>query len=188
MKQYYFFLLFVFCFFGSHAQKRSGVKYSSINQFGALKGNSDQEIQVQTINGIKYKTWFAGAGIGLDYYYYRTVPLFIDFRKYIFGKKECPFFYADLGTNLPWIKKEANDGLKHEFTAGWFYEAGIGYTVPIKERFFFNFSAGYSQKNLHEARSYPDVVIWDFPPYGGPGKQYYDYCFRRISLKAALQF
>jgi hypothetical protein len=188
MKQHYMIIFFVFCFFGGSAQKKSGIKFSSINQFGVLKGSSDQELQLQTINGIKHKTWFAGLGAGLDYYYLKSVPLFLDFRKNIFNKKESPFLYADLGTNLPWVKNEEDDWQKHEYSAGWFYEAGIGYAVPVKGRLSFNLSAGYSQKNLYETRSYSDVIIWDFPPYGGPGKQYYDYSFRRLALKAALQF
>src|SRR3954451_20111827 len=48
---------------------------------GLLVGKSGRDFQVQAIPGIQYKSWFAGAGSGLDYYYWRTVPLFFDVRK-----------------------------------------------------------------------------------------------------------
>ena len=187
MKQFYFSIMLLL--FGSciHAQKKEGLKFSSINQFGILKGASDQTFQVQSVNGIQYKSWFIGPGIGIDNYALKTVPVFIDFRKTVYNKKQAPFIYADLGVSLPWKKEDKGAWQTSQYKTGLYYDVGIGYTVPVKKHLAFNFSAGYSQKQLHETRS-NSGIIWDFPPYGQSGKEYFDYTFRRISVKMGLQF
>jgi hypothetical protein len=82
---------------------------------------------------------------------------------------------------------EKGDWQTSVYKTGLYYDVGVGYTVPVKGSLSFNFSAGYSYKNLHETRS--TIIIWDFPPYDRETpKEYFDYTFRRLSLKAALQF
>src|SRR5215203_3590562 len=98
-----FFMLFQFV---SVAQKALKPAFTSINQVGIGWGGSGEGLQLQTINGLSYKTYSAGIGIGLDYYWARTIPLFIDLRKNIFSKKQTPFVYADLGLNMPWVKED----------------------------------------------------------------------------------
>ena len=66
-------------------------KFASINQFGIAWGASDDALQLQTVNGAVYKTFFTGLGIGLDYYWERTVPVFIDLRKDVLIKNESGF-------------------------------------------------------------------------------------------------
>ncbi len=68
-----------------------GVHFRSVNQVGILAGSSDANLQLQSINGIKYKTGFVGLGVGLDYYYARSIPVFLDLRKDIFNKPITPF-------------------------------------------------------------------------------------------------
>ena len=63
------------------AQQSKKIKFHSINNIGLLKGQVDDVLQLQTINGIKYKSFFGGVGIGLDNYYFKTIPLFVDLRK-----------------------------------------------------------------------------------------------------------
>ena len=55
--------------------------FHSINNIGLLEGQSGAAFQAQTINGFQKRSWFAGIGVGLDYYRYRTIPLFVDVRK-----------------------------------------------------------------------------------------------------------
>lgn len=171
----------------ANAQEKAGIKFSATNQLGILKGSSDQTFQLQTINGVRYKTWFAGVGVGYENYYLKTIPLFIDIRRNLLSTKATPFIYADLGASLPSEKQKKETWQTSDYKAGFYYDVGIGYSAPIKGNLAFNFSAGYSQKQLHEART--NIVIWDFPPYGGNDyKEYFDYTFRRLSVKAALQF
>src|SRR5690348_17254089 len=85
---------------------QSKVKFETNNQIGLLSGSSGNALQLQTINGISYKTVSLGIGIGIDNYYFKTIPLFVDVRKNIFEKKQTPFLYVDAGTNFPEKKQE----------------------------------------------------------------------------------
>ena len=166
------------------------VQFQTLNQVGFLKGHNNDALQYQSINGIRYNGYSLGIGVGVDHYYYRTVPVFGEVRKELFDKKESPFIYAALGSSLPWIKDvNANTWQRSEFSKGIFYEAGIGYKVPVKGRLFLNLSVGYSQKSLHE-RQYTKVYR-DFPPYDTDiwsNAMTFDYTFRRISVKVGLGF
>src|ERR1700693_3532063 len=88
------------------AQQNNSVRlwqYHSINSVGLLEGETGSAFQLQTINGVNYKSWFAGAGLGLDFYRLRTIPLFADFRKE-FGKSSNKIFvYSDVGINFSWV-------------------------------------------------------------------------------------
>ena len=169
------------------AQKAIKPVFTSINQVGIGWGGTGDALQLQTINGVSYKTYSAGIGIGLDYYWERTVPLFIDLRKDIFSKKQTPFVYADLGISMPWVKTDKeNTWSKSDYDNGSYVDVGIGYKIPVNKKLFANLSFGYSQKKLHEKRV-NEVVIFHFP-YGGNKTEDYDYTFRRFSLKAGLSF
>jgi len=106
---------------------QSKFKFENNNLVGLLSGNSKNALQLQTINGIRYKTFFVGAGIGIDNYYFKTVPLFADVRKNIFEKKETPFVYVDAGTNFPWKKDESTAWQQTTYHPGSYYDIGVGY-------------------------------------------------------------
>ncbi|MDQ3683553.1 MAG: hypothetical protein M3352_10865 [Bacteroidota bacterium] len=175
----------------SSAQKTGNEKrisFRSINQVGILAGSSDAALQLQTINGIKNKTLFMGLGLGLDNYYVRSVPVFLDVRKDIFNKRITPFIYADGGYHFPWSSKKDEDvawwGEKRK--GGLYYELGIGYKTPVFKKMQLLFSAGYSYKHLSETvNSMPWLSIW-LPPREAYEK--YEYSFRRIAIKAGLSF
>jgi len=85
----------------SAQEKKTFFKFSSINSIGFFKGQLPTTFTMQSINGIKYKTWFAGAGVGLDTYGYQSIPVFADIRK-TFGNKPWQLFvYGDAGMNYP---------------------------------------------------------------------------------------
>ncbi|HJW15549.1 MAG TPA: hypothetical protein VJ499_00425 [Flavisolibacter sp.] len=174
--------------FQLYAQNK--VQFQTLNQVGFIKGHNNDALQYQSINGIRYNGYSIGIGVGVDHYYYRTVPVFGELRKELFHKRETPFIYADVGSSLPWIKGVfTNPWQRIEYKKGSFYEAGVGYKVPVSGRLSMSFSIGYSQKSLHEINY--TRVYRDFPPYesdtwGNP--MYYDYTFRRISVKVGLGF
>ncbi len=166
------------------------VQFQSLNQVGFLKGHGADALQYQSVNGARYKGFSLGIGAGVDYYYFRTVPLFVELKKEVLNKKETPFIFASLGSSLPWIKDPAADSWqKSEYSKGSYFEAGIGYKVPFKKRLFMIFSMGYSMKELHETRYWR--MYRDFPPYdmeSWSNPEYYDYTFRRISVRVGLGF
>lgn len=191
MKRNYIFSMLLLLFMAAvvQAQKKTNLKFASINQIGVLKGNSDAALQWQTVNGVAYKTFFAGLGVGLDYYYLRTVPVFVDVRKNLSAKTETPFVYAALGAALPWVKNTEPAWQKSDYNKGFYGDVGIGYSMPLKGRFYLDLSVGYSQKSLQETRY--NRYYRDFPPYDDVEwhkEADFNYTFRRVSVRLALRF
>ena len=167
------------------AQEKSKIKFHSITNIGIAWGATGEGFQAQTINGIRFKTFSTGLGVGLDYYWTRTIPLFLDIRKDIFNKAQTPFVYLDLGTHAPTVK--ANPEYKGEYGKGVSFDVGVGYKNPINKKLSLNVSFGYTQKRYSKTE-YNHYIIIDFPPYDRDNSEHYDYIFRRFSMKAGLSF
>ena len=193
MKMKYFFLVLLMpvtlVSFGQ--KKNTTYKFHSINNISLINGNNATTAGLQSINGFQKGNLFAGVGIGLDYYLYRTVPLFVDFR-YEFGKTKNKFFaYADGGVNFDWVEEEYNDGPifiwdgsrnTSEFHNGAYTDVGLGYMVGTKKGGGLVLSLGHSYKSLEKTISYQDwrtqETITDV----------YNYNLDRIVLKVGWKF
>jgi hypothetical protein len=178
----------MFCFTCVQAQEvkdnKGKVKFQSDLQMGVLVGQSGHNFQVQSVNGIRINTFSLGLGAGIDFYGSRSIPVFLDIKKDLFDKRETPFFYFSGGRHFPWQEAPVNDWTKSYAEAGWFYEAGIGYTIPLKKQSIL-FSAGYSFKSFDEVVESEVVCItWPCPQF----KEKYNYQLRRISLRAGIRF
>ncbi len=95
----FLFIILRFLSFSASAQKEK-LKYHSIILAGITAGESHISSDFQTINGVSVSSYFFGAGIGVDYYQYKSLPLFFDARKF-FGNKRRGFVYGNLGYNFP---------------------------------------------------------------------------------------
>jgi opacity protein-like surface antigen len=168
------------------AKKGCSCSFSSINQIGVLHGSKGGYFQLQSVNGIRYKTWFAGLGIGIDYYDRPTYPLFVDVRKYIFNKPSTPFLYADGGMHLVGKRvQKAGNWHQNEYYNGVYGDAGIGYAFGLDSKARWLISTGYSYKFSKRKYEYiPDCT-------GGPcTDSYYTFksYFHRLTVKMGLQF
>jgi hypothetical protein len=144
--------------------KPIGYRFHSINSLGLVNGSNDVSALLQSVNGFQKKNWFLGIGVGLDYYYFRTVPVFADAR-YSFGKKKNKLFvYADGGINIDWVEEYApgqiviwdGSGSNNEFFNGIYTDAGFGYLIKMKKENALQLSLGYSHKSLKEENTYLD--------------------------------
>lgn len=131
------------------ASSQQKIKFSSFNTAGVSVGKSGSFGVVQTVNGVKYKEWFAGIGLGIDYYKNRTIPLFIDVRRDLL--KENVFAFADLGYNFPQHNnpgKEISYYSTYDFSGGFYSEVGIGYKMRLMGKRSLLVTSGYSYKTL----------------------------------------
>ncbi len=170
-------------------------QFHSINNVGLLEGQAGSAFQLQTINGVQYKSWFGGIGLGLDYYRFRTIPLFIDLRKE-FGKGDNKFFvYADAGMNFYWRRdKDVKQfPLDDAFKNGFYAEPGAGYQCKLTRKVSLLFSAGYTYKKISEEGGY--LYYFTDLAYPGPANYYPDpgmekikYNCNRLVLKAGIRF
>ena len=173
----------------SQEVKKKQYRFHSINSLALLNGENGVSFAMQTVNGFSKGPWFAGIGVGLDYYQYRSVPLFADLW-YEFGKPSNKFFlYGNAGVNCSWVQDEFDDiptrwnGERvNEFNNGLYTDAGIGLKAGAKNGNAFILSLGYSRKTMVERISYTD---------GWSGRELEDvnrYRFNRVMLKVGLMF
>jgi hypothetical protein len=161
-------------------------QFHSINNVGLLEGQTGSAFQLQSINGMQYKSWFGGIGLGLDFYKYRTIPLFIDFRKE-FGSGVNKFFaYADGGINFCWLTDNektlyfADD----HFSGGFYTDLGLGYKIGLGRNNHLLLGIGYSLKKLKEIY---ESYYYD-PPDNVSDKVKINYNLNRLTLKVGWEF
>lgn len=186
--RYLFIIILLACFVFAGAQdvpKQSAkIRFQSDMQLGFLEGSAGPFFQIQSVNGIRYKTWSLGIGAGLDYYGMRSIPLFLDLKKDLLQNRQTPFIYLSGGRHFPWEEAPINEWTKSYPESGWFYDAGIGYTIPLKKQSIL-FSAGYSFKSFDEVVQTEVVCLtWPCPQF----KESYSYKLRRLSLRAGIRF
>ena len=194
MKKYIFFtiiLLAVVCKIQAQKNKHA-LKFNSINNIGLLSGEMQNKFTFQTINGLQYKSWFAGVGAALDNYGYRSIPAFIDLRRTLELNEWQPFVYIDGGINFPLYTSDlprkwgSTDAYKLQNT---FYgEAGAGVKRKLSKRLQFDFSIGYSYKHFIYMQYYYPITINLSSYLPSPIITQYDFYYDRIAIKTGLQF
>jgi hypothetical protein len=182
-------VIFVAMLLAGAARGQSKYSFHSQNFVGIIGGESDAAIQIQTINGVKRDTWFAGLGTGLDYYYQRTVPLFLSATKYFTTRRNSMFLSLDGGTNFLWDNTTANsfNGFRNDgdFTPSLYYGAHFGYRAGVKKNNGILMSIGYSHKRLKEKLK--TQVFCTDPPCTDTFEEY-NYKLNRYSFRLGWTF
>ncbi len=154
---------------------------------GLLEGATASSFQLQTINGVRYGNWFGGAGAGLDYYYYRTIPLFLSVTRYTGSGDNGFFFSIDGGTNFFWGYNNkyypmSPTGGAGDFSPSLYYGGSAGYRIGLKDsKDAVLLNIGYSAKHLKETVGTACIN----PPCFF---ERYDYRLNRLSLRIGLSF
>jgi hypothetical protein len=190
----YFFITALLFSLSSAAQKNEKTyQFHSIFNLALLNGTDEVNGSLQTVNGFQKGNWFAGVGTGIDYYIFRTIPVFADLR-YQFGKKKSKFFvYADGGININWTEKynynnpvifiwEEDENRGSRFADGIFTDIGFGYNLHLGKAGGLVVSLGNSHKSLKQTVTYTDwrsqEIFTDL----------YEYKLNRVSVKLGWQF
>jgi hypothetical protein len=176
-------------FLVSDGVAQSKTKFHSQNYIGVLEGSRASNFQVLSINGFQKSTWFGGIGTGLDYYYFRSVPLFLSVSKYLCACERSFFFSADGGYNFVWDKSTGNffNGERNgDFDPALYWSAGFGYKVGLKnKKDAVLMSLGFSAKHVkEEIRS----IYMCFMPPCLETTEKYNYKLNRLSLRIGWQF
>ena len=165
------------------------MQFKSINSLGLAEGQYGSAIQLQTINGIQKKRWFAGIGLGLDHYRFQSVPMFVDLRR-SFGKKSNKIFiFANAGINFSDLTKNQK---KYSYPAGSAFENGVylatgaGYDIKMTSRFSLSIASGYTYKNTPE--QYRLFGFFPLRTGGISGNSRIKNDLKEIFLKAAIEF
>lgn len=185
------FFITVCCFLGMCTNAQSRISFSSQNYIGVLEGEQGSELQVETINGIKFPTWFLGVGTGIDWYYLRSIPVLLSVNKdFLKNGKRSFFVAAGGGVNFPWKENNYHNiwGYGQEtFLTGLYWEGGLGYKVAIgKRNDALLMQAGYSYKHLAEKAEPGSIIIFNARELNSTER--FDYKLRRLSLKIGWNF
>jgi hypothetical protein len=159
---------------------------------GLLVGQTGNAFQLQTINGAQYRSWFAGAGVGLDYYRFRTIPLFLDLKKEFGRSSNKLFVYADGGVSFSWVSDDEKLGyVDDHFSNGFYSDLGFGYKSAVGKNNALIISLGYSYKKLTETYTSPFYYFTDpynTDPLTSPSKEQINYSLNRLSIKIGWEF
>lgn len=186
MKHYFLFLLFFLGVIGVQAQEK--IQYSSMNYAGLLEGDAGSAFQLHTVQGIKYSRWFSGIGTGLDYYYLRSVPLFLSVNRMLLNQSRTPYLSLDGGLNFAWVHREAdrwNDFTSSHFSPAFYWGAGVGYKVSMRNRRdALLLNIGYSFKQLKEDQEH---TVFCINPPCPPQVEHYNYKLNQVSVRLGWQ-
>jgi hypothetical protein len=175
------------------------IQLRSTETSGLSSGSAGSYFQLQSVNGVSKGPWFAGLGAGLDYYRFRSVPLFLSVtRDLAVGKRNWFVLYLDGGTNLPWYKRRAGSLVTPEgaassvFHSGEYWSGGVGYLWKLGEhsKKAVLLSAGYTVKKLTEDQTAQDPgcpLAGNCP--GTPASSVvYEYLCRAYQLMIGFRF
>ena len=172
----------VFILNNAGAQKKNSIIFNSYNSLGFVAGKSPIAFTAQTENGIVFKNWFFGAGVGIDEYYIKTIPLFGSVKKIIPLKSNSIFLYANAGGNIITGDKTQKKIYSTLFTKGGFYgDAGLGYKIKTGKKSNAFFSIGNTIKTITETENMFDI-------WGMGGVYFARHNLSRVSLKLGYQF
>lgn len=186
MRYIFLTIVLVFTVAVSLAQQKK-LKFHSLNSIAITSGESAAAAAYETVNGFQFSSWFAGLGAGLDNYHFKSIPVFMDARKYLGNKKQV-FVFANIGADLPAQKQAAKEFSYHDhyyYIGGLYADGGIGYRFPVFKKTALIFSLSNSYKSM-QAKSiiYPECLVAPCPV---TFKDYH-YNFYRLMVKAGLMF
>jgi hypothetical protein len=186
MKKYFLCCLITALYLQGGAQ--GGYHFSSQNSVGLLEGANGSSLQFLTVNGVSHKRFFAGLGTGLDYYYIRSLPLFLSLQSHLTGNKRTPFITLDGGVNYPWTLTERdrwNDFITDKFNPKFFWASGLGYKIGLKNgKDALLLHIGYSYKHIQEVQTQPTVCVTAPCP---AATETFDYRLNRLSIRFGWQ-
>jgi hypothetical protein len=172
---------------------QSQFHYHGAVEAGLVNGNWETNSYVQTTHGIRYKQWLFGLGAGIDYYRYRSVPVYVEVQR-SFGKKTVrPFVVAAAGVNTTWPteeqKQEWNGWLQRTpaiFSNGLYSRLGAGVLLNARAKVTFSLRAAYSYKAL--SRSYTEFT-WDpWPQPTNITEKEMEYRLNRLTIGLGVSF
>jgi hypothetical protein len=166
---------------------------------GLVSGQEGHFGQGYTINGVYKGPWFMGIGAGLDFYRYRTVPVFFSLERELTPPGHGGVWFArlDAGVNIPWQSERSwyypsgASSSGHYLTAP-YWDAVFGYKIFVNARHSqaLMLSAGYSFKEVQDKRvetNYcPIAAACNTNPDMNTVR--YNYNNRRFSLQVGYQF
>lgn len=166
------------------------IKFAAQTMLGITVGESFTDLQLQQITGVKWKKWFGGLGAGIDWYNFRSVPVFASVNRDIFRNgRNTLLLTGDVGINFPWGKEyyySIDYSPADEFRPGLYWASGVGYKFGVgksNNAIMMNFGYSFKQSKHETSYLYPC-----FNPPCNPVYEKYDYRLKRLSIRLGWIF
>lgn len=171
-------------------QAQNKPRFSTQNTVGLLIGGSDNAPQFQTINGVAYHNWYTGIGAGIDWYYQRSIPVFLSVNRFFTtSPRRQVFLSSGAGVNYAWGTPDyiTNGwGYDTKFSPGFYWTAGLGYKIAIgKQNDHLLIQLGYNNKS-HTQKS--TLVMPCLIAPCPVSKETYKYSFNALSFRIGWGF
>jgi hypothetical protein len=172
------------------ASAQDGRKFKVQQWAGHLEGETGSAFQINTIFGMQSGSNFIGLGSGIDWYFKRSIPVYLSFQRILPLGGGRFFAKVDAGLNYAWEtpleRSRWNDFISDKFYPSIYAEAGLGYKSYFKnKRDALLFHIGYNFKRLKENKESPSNC---FLPPCSTLIEHYDYQLNRVSLKVGWEF
>lgn len=170
-------------------------KFRSDEHVGIVCGEVGVYGLVETVNGLYRGPWFLGLGTGLDYYRYRSVPLFLSVTRDLAGAPQTGKLYvlANGGINLPWYDQNPLPFgvISSKFYPGVWWNGGLGYRARLSPKtdkaVLFSVSYGFKKLTEHQ-KGQPVCGGCMMPEIQNPPTNDYEYLNRVMLLSVGFQF
>lgn len=160
-----------------------------------MNGNTKTGSAVIGTIGFDWKAkWTLGLGSGIDHYFFRSVPVFAEFQRFIGKEYKGLFVYGSAGLNVPWPTDDQRayrqnwgwGGAAQEsaFSKGFCTDLGIGYGFKGKKGHGMFLRAGHSIKTMEQRYT---EQVWNGSSTV-PALREISYLFGRISIQAGIRF
>jgi hypothetical protein len=183
----YIAILFTLISLKNIAQQKP-IQFSSINMAGISHGKAGGYLNLQTINGISNKKSFAGIGIGVDWYKYKSIITTLELRNYLLQKKHFGI-NAGIGYNFPFNNTPdfmVNDTYySPSFSGGLYTNAGLFYQFKLFKKFSGIINPGFAFKKV--SLTTKDVVPCLIAPCPETVSNY-KYSFQTLLIKTGIIF
>ena len=173
-----------------YTKAQDSLQFKAQQWVGHLEGENGSAFQFTTAAGVQLGSNFLGLGSGIDWYYFRSVPVYLTYQYNLPTGKKRFFVNADAGLNYYWKKKAGISGwtntISDKFYPSTYFETGIGYRTYFKnKKDALLFHIGFGYKKLKEDQETPLVcVMAPCPTTVG----HFSYKMRRLSIKMGWEF
>ena len=153
-------------------------------QIGATEPSGDLRLQ----GGLKRQNWYYGLGAAIDFYRFRSYPVYLQVQRVFSFRGTSPFLTASAGYNF----KKASDTVPtwigsrvYERTGGYYAELGGGFIFKIAKKERLQLSV---VKNIKQVKESYDIDYWVGPGQNRSARSTDLYTMHRVAVRLGWKF
>lgn len=139
-----------------------GTGFVNMTSMGFLAGSAHNSqvapFSLLMVNGYRSSDgFFAGVGMGIEFFSTSYMPLFLDLRYDLFGTDVVPYLMAKGGHGLPLSSDRTEYETSYEYSGGPLLGVGIGLKIRTRNHFAWDIELLYR----YQETSYKELYEWN---------------------------